>query len=172
MDKDGVVRTLPLFSDFDTCTQQYTFSHPNGLLFAIQFAQIAPVVAEKAAFEDMQLKGFIQKNADFASHSLGECPALSPLAGALPISSLVDVVFYCGISAGEMGRGFQNRSTNRRRIAWEGGTARSVCVEDPTLNPLKPKARSAGSSLSWPRSCLAGTVRTLLHIHYPWSTRS
>jgi len=33
----------------------YTFSHPNGLLFATQFAQIALVVTEKAAFEDMRL---------------------------------------------------------------------------------------------------------------------
>jgi fatty acid synthase subunit alpha len=94
MDKDGVVRTLPLFGEINARTQRYTFSHPNGLLFATQFAQIALVVTEKAASEDMQSKGFIQKNAVFAGHSLGEYSALASVAGVLPISSLVDVVSY------------------------------------------------------------------------------
>ena len=93
MDKDGVIRTLPLFGDINVRIQRYTFSHPNGLLFATQFAQIALVVTEKAAFEDMQSKGFIQNNAVFAGHSLGEYSALASVAGVLPISSLVDVVF-------------------------------------------------------------------------------
>lgn len=56
MDKDGNIKTLPLFADIDVRTQQYTFSHPAGLLFATQFAQIALVVTEKAAFEDMRVK--------------------------------------------------------------------------------------------------------------------
>jgi fatty acid synthase subunit alpha, fungi type len=55
MDKDGNIK-LPLFADIDVRTQQYTFSHPAGLLFATQFAQIALVVAEKVAFEDMRVK--------------------------------------------------------------------------------------------------------------------
>ncbi|GBE88365.1 hypothetical protein SCP_1301800 [Sparassis crispa] len=67
MDKDGNVKTLPLFGDINVRTQCYTFSHPSGLLFATQFAQIALVVTERAAFEDM-------------------------------LSSLVDVVFYRGIT--------------------------------------------------------------------------
>jgi len=46
---------LPLFADIDVRTPMYTFSHPNGLLFATQFAQIALVITEKAAFEDMRL---------------------------------------------------------------------------------------------------------------------
>ncbi|KAF9017458.1 hypothetical protein BDZ89DRAFT_1213716 [Hymenopellis radicata] len=40
----------------------YTFSHPDGLLYAIQFAQIALVVTEKAAFEDLRSKGYIQRS--------------------------------------------------------------------------------------------------------------
>lgn len=47
LDKDGNVKTLPVFTDMNVRTQRYTFSHPNGLLFATQFAQIA--LAEKAA---------------------------------------------------------------------------------------------------------------------------
>ena len=68
MDKDGNVKTLPLFSDIDIRTPKYTFNHPNGLLFATQFAQIMLVVTEKAAFEDMQAKGFVQNDCAFAGH--------------------------------------------------------------------------------------------------------
>lgn len=62
MDKDGNVKTLPLFGDINVRTQPYTFSHPAGLLFVTQFAQIALVVTERAAFEDMRSKGFVQKD--------------------------------------------------------------------------------------------------------------
>ena len=60
--KDGHVKTLPLFADIDVRCPKYMFSHPGGLLFATQFAQIALVVTEKAAFEDTRVKGFIQKD--------------------------------------------------------------------------------------------------------------
>ena len=98
LDKDGNVKTLPLFADIDIRTPNYNFSHPSGLLFATQFAQIALVVTEKAAFEDMRSKGFVQKNCAFAGHSLGEYSALASIADVLPISALVDVVFYRGIT--------------------------------------------------------------------------
>ena len=94
MDKDGNVKTLPLFGDINVRTPKYTLSHPSGLLFATQFAQIALVVTEKAAFEDMHLKGFVQKDRAFTGHSLGEYSALVSIVDVLPISSLVDVVFY------------------------------------------------------------------------------
>ena len=98
MDKDGSVKTLPLFADINVRTMLYTFSHPTGLLFATQFAQIALVVTEKAAFEDMRSKGLVQKECAFAGHSLGEYSALASVADILPISALVDVVFYRGIT--------------------------------------------------------------------------
>ncbi|KAE9399788.1 fatty acid synthase [Gymnopus androsaceus JB14] len=66
-DKDGHVKTLPLFADIDIRTPKYTFSHPNGLLFATQ-----PTV-------------------QFAGHSLGEYSALASIADVLAISALVDV---------------------------------------------------------------------------------
>ncbi|CAL1716945.1 unnamed protein product [Somion occarium] len=114
MDKDGNVKTLPLFGDINNRTQRYTFSHPNGLLFATQFAQIALVVTERAAFEDMRSKGFVQKDSAFAGHSLGEYSALASIADVLPISSLVDVVFYRGIT---MQRAVERDAQNRSNYA-------------------------------------------------------
>ncbi|KIJ66907.1 hypothetical protein HYDPIDRAFT_174219 [Hydnomerulius pinastri MD-312] len=114
MDKDGNVKTLPLFADIDARTPKYTFSHPNGLLFATQFAQIALVVTEKAAFEDMRAKGFVQKDCAFAGHSLGEYSALASIADVLHISALVDVVFYRGIT---MQRAVERDAHNRSNYA-------------------------------------------------------
>jgi fatty acid synthase subunit alpha len=98
MDKDGSIKTLPLFADIDTRTPKYTFRHPTGLLFATQFAQIALVVTEKAAFEDLQVKGFVQRDCAFAGHSLGEYSALASIADVIPVASLVDIVFSRGIT--------------------------------------------------------------------------
>ena len=89
-DKDGRAKTLPLFADIDVRTHKYTVSHLNGLLFAAQFAHIALVVAEKAAFEDIRMKGFVQKDCAFACHSLGEYYALASVADVLHIPALVD----------------------------------------------------------------------------------
>ena len=97
-DKEGNVKTLPLFPDITVRTSDYTFQAPNGLLFATQFAQIALVVTEKAAFEDMRSKGLVQANCSFAGHSLGEYASLASIADVLPISSLTDVVFYRGLT--------------------------------------------------------------------------
>ena len=96
-DKGGNIETLPLFADIDVRMQQYTFNHPAGLLFATQFAQIALVATEKAAFEDMRVNGFVQNNCAFAGHSLGEFSALASIADVLHISVLVGVIFYHGI---------------------------------------------------------------------------
>ena len=51
-DKDGNIKSLPLFTDINVRTLRHTFTHPKGLLFATQFAQIA-LVTPRAAFEDM-----------------------------------------------------------------------------------------------------------------------
>ncbi|KAF8577776.1 fatty acid synthase [Ramaria rubella] len=113
-DKDGNVKTLPLFADIDVRTPAYTFSHPAGLLFATQFAQIALVVTEKAAFDDMRSKGLVVNGCAFAGHSLGEYSALASIADVLPIAALVDVVFYRGIT---MQRAVERDAQNRSNYA-------------------------------------------------------
>ncbi|KAI7955320.1 hypothetical protein MJO28_005720 [Puccinia striiformis f. sp. tritici] len=113
-DKEGNVKTLPLFGDIDLRTSRYTFSSPTGLLYATQFAQIALVVTEKAAFEDLREKGLVQEGAPFAGHSLGEYSALASIAGVLPIASLVDVVFFRGIT---MQRAVERDELNRSKYA-------------------------------------------------------
>ncbi|KIM75600.1 hypothetical protein PILCRDRAFT_798949, partial [Piloderma croceum F 1598] len=112
MDKDGQVKTLPLFGDINAQTPKYTFSHPTGLPFATQFAQNALVVTEKAAFkfEDICYKGFVQNDCAFTGYSLSEYSALASIADVLPVSSLVDVVFYRGIT---MQRAVEHDSENR-----------------------------------------------------------
>jgi len=114
LDKEGNIKTLPLFADINNRTPRYTFSHSDGLLFATQFTQIALVVTEKAAFEDMRSKGFIQKGCAFAGHSLGEYSALASIADVLHISALVDVVFYRGLT---MQRAVERDSQNRSNYA-------------------------------------------------------
>jgi len=114
MDKDGNVKTLPLFADINNRTPQYTFSHPAGLLYATQFAQIALVVTEKAAFDDMRSKGLVPDGCAFAGHSLGEYSALASMGDVLPISSLVDIVFYHGIT---MQRAVERDEQNRSNYA-------------------------------------------------------
>ena len=110
-DKEDNVETLPLFADMNNRTPRYTFNHPTGLLFATQFSQIALVVTEKAAFEDMRSQGFVQKGYAFAGHSLGEYSALASNADVLHISALVDVVFYRGPTMQcAVERDFQNSS--------------------------------------------------------------
>jgi hypothetical protein len=91
MDKDRSIKTLPLFADIDSRTPKYTFQHPTGLLFATQFAQIALVVTEKAAFEDLRVKDFVQRDCAFAGHSLGEYSAFASIADVIPVASLVDI---------------------------------------------------------------------------------
>ena len=91
----------------DARTPKYTFSHPNR--FATQFAQIALVI-EKASFEDMRIKGFVQKGCAFAGHSLSEYLVFASIADVLYISALVDTVFYRGIT---MQRAVERHAHNR-----------------------------------------------------------
>ena len=97
-DKNGSIKSLPLFADINIPSLQHTFTHPKGLLFATQFAQVALVITSRAAFEDMRSKGLVQPGAAFASHSLGEFSALAAVADILPNSPLVDIVFYRGLT--------------------------------------------------------------------------
>lgn len=84
------------------------------MLFATQFAQIASVVTEKVAFENMHSEGLVQKDCAYAGHPLGECSALASIANKLPVFSPADIVFDLGIT---MQRAVERDSSNRSNYA-------------------------------------------------------
>lgn len=92
------IKTEKIFKEITEDTYSYTFKSPNGLLSATQFTQPALTLMEKAAFEDLRSKGLIPADAAFAGHSLGEYAALCSLADIMSIESLVEVVFYRGMT--------------------------------------------------------------------------
>ena len=95
---DGELKSEKIFKDIVDTTTSYTFQSPTGLLSATQFTQPALTLMEKAAFEDLKAKGLIPNDAPFAGHSLGEYAALASLADVMSIESLVEVVFYRGMT--------------------------------------------------------------------------
>ena len=95
---DGELKSEKIFKDIVDTTSSYTFQSPTGLLSATQFTQPALTLMEKAAFEDLKAKGLIPSDAPFAGHSLGEYAALASLADVMSIESLVEVVFYRGMT--------------------------------------------------------------------------
>lgn len=96
--EDGSIKSEKIFKDIDHNTTSHTFVSPTGLLSATQFTQPALTLMEKASYEDIKSKGLVPENIMFAGHSLGEYSALSSLANVMPIESLVDVVFYRGMT--------------------------------------------------------------------------
>lgn len=98
VDANGVSKVVPIFKGIDENSTFYKFVSPTGLLSATQFTQPALTLMEKAAFEDMKAKGLIQSGCAFAGHSLGEYSALAAIGDVLPIESLVDIVFYRGLT--------------------------------------------------------------------------
>lgn len=89
--------TLPLLPEITDETDQHTFTHPEGLLFATQFTQPALVITEKAAFEDMRAQGVLPRGFLLAGHSLGEYAALSAAVPLLRTEDLVELVFLRGL---------------------------------------------------------------------------
>lgn len=95
---DGELKTEKIFKDVKEDSTSFTFKSPSGLLSATQFTQPALTLMEKASFEDLRSKGLIPVDASFAGHSLGEYAALASLADVMSIESLVEVVFYRGMT--------------------------------------------------------------------------
>ncbi|OUM53448.1 hypothetical protein BVG19_g2729 [[Candida] boidinii] len=98
IDENGEVKSEKIFKTIDETTTSFTFKSPTGLLSATQFTQPALTLMEKAAFEDIKSKGLVPSDCMFAGHSLGEYSALASLADVMPIESLVDIVFYRGMT--------------------------------------------------------------------------
>lgn len=98
IDSEGNLKLEKIFKDINNKTKLYTFKLPLGLLSATQFTQPALTLMEKAAFEDLKSKGLVPENCVFAGHSLGEYSALASLGDVMPIESLVEVVFYRGMT--------------------------------------------------------------------------
>ncbi|KAK9387219.1 acyl transferase domain-containing protein [Lipomyces mesembrius] len=98
VDADGQLKSEKIFKDITENTSSYTFRSPTGLLSATQFTQPALTLMEKASFEDMNAKGLVPADCSYAGHSLGEYSALAALGDVMPIESLVDVVFYRGMT--------------------------------------------------------------------------
>lgn len=95
---DGQVKSEKIFKEITDKTLSYTFRNPGGLISATQFTQPALTLMEKASFEDLKSKGLIPVDCIFAGHSLGEYASLASLAEVMSIESLVEVVFYRGMT--------------------------------------------------------------------------
>ncbi|TPX39930.1 hypothetical protein SeMB42_g06180 [Synchytrium endobioticum] len=95
---NGKIVSRPLFPDITASSSSFTFTHPTGLLSATQFTQPALVLMEIASFQDMKANGLVQQDCPFAGHSLGEYAALASVGQVLTVESLVDVVFYRGMT--------------------------------------------------------------------------
>ncbi|KAJ3106179.1 3-oxoacyl-[acyl-carrier-protein] synthase [Phlyctochytrium bullatum] len=96
--ENGEIKSLPLFPGITEDTPSFTFAHPNGLLSATQFTQPALTLMEIANFYDMKVNGLVQQDCPFAGHSLGEYAGLAAVGEVLQVESLVDVVFYRGMT--------------------------------------------------------------------------
>ncbi|KAL3671875.1 hypothetical protein V7S43_002543 [Phytophthora oleae] len=87
----------PLLPEINARTQSFSFSAPEGLLFATQFSQPALVLLEKAMFSEIEAAQLIPDDAYFAGHSLGEYAGLISFAGVLTVEALMDLVFLRGL---------------------------------------------------------------------------
>lgn len=88
---------VPLLPDISESSRKYTFRASDGLLFATQFTQIALVLQEKAAFDDMKAHGLVSDDSFFAGHSLGEYAAVTSTCNLFSIEALVEIVFMRGL---------------------------------------------------------------------------
>lgn len=95
---DGKVVSEKIFKEIDDKTASFTFKNPGGLISATQFTQPALTLMEKASYEDLKSKGLIPADCIFAGHSLGEYASLASLAEVMSIESLVEIVFYRGMT--------------------------------------------------------------------------
>ncbi|CCI41838.1 unnamed protein product [Albugo candida] len=109
-EKPETGESVPLIPEINERTQSFTFSAPEGLLFATQFSQPALVLLEKAMFCEIKKAQLIGNDSAFAGHSLGEYAGLCSFAEALEVEDVVEIVFLRGlimqraVKRDEMGR--------------------------------------------------------------------
>ncbi|MDR2082624.1 MAG: DUF1729 domain-containing protein [Candidatus Ancillula trichonymphae] len=72
------------------------YFHPDGLINLTQFTQVALTILGFAQTARMREAGIAVENSYFAGHSLGEYIALSSYANAIPLESVIELVFARG----------------------------------------------------------------------------
>ncbi|KAH8885019.1 hypothetical protein GQ53DRAFT_829395 [Thozetella sp. PMI_491] len=90
-------KPIPVMDDLSPNASSYTFRNPSGLLFSTQFAQPAISLLNLAEMATLQSRGFVQQNARFAGHSLGEYSALGACGGVFGVEDLMTLTFYRGL---------------------------------------------------------------------------
>jgi fatty acid synthase subunit alpha len=126
-------KRMPLFPSVTLQSDSFTYRNPQGLLQATQFTQPALTLMELAAFSDMQANGLIKEDAPFAGHSLGEYAALAAVGNVLSIETLMDVVFYRGLTMSLAVPRKQDGSSSYGMVA---------------VNPSRVSRQFSGSALS------------------------
>jgi fatty acid synthase subunit beta len=56
------------------------------------------LLLETSAFEHLRSRGYIQRDAIFAGHSLGKYAAIWAFWGFVPLLSLMELIFYRGLT--------------------------------------------------------------------------
>ncbi|EFY90992.1 fatty acid synthase subunit beta dehydratase [Metarhizium acridum CQMa 102] len=90
-------QSRPIFKSITATTAKYTFQHSAGLLYSTEFAQPALTILGNAQYLHLKSNGFVDPNAVFAGHSLGEYTALSAIGAIMPFEQILSVVFYRGL---------------------------------------------------------------------------
>ncbi|WP_367898336.1 fatty acid synthase subunit beta domain-containing protein [Leptospira sp. WS58.C1] len=73
------------------------WNHPKGVLHLTQFTQVALVTKSMADWEILKERGFLDQEAPFAGHSLGEFSALSA-RGFLGLENVIRIVYGRGLT--------------------------------------------------------------------------
>ncbi|KAJ1746765.1 fatty acid synthase alpha subunit Lsd1, partial [Coemansia sp. RSA 1821] len=94
---DGQLVSQPLFPDITDSTVSYTFSAPNGLLFATQFTQPAMLVNAVAEFAHLHDLNVVPADAVLAGHSLGEFAVLCAGVQLFEPEAAVEIGFGRGL---------------------------------------------------------------------------
>ncbi|KAJ1962358.1 fatty acid synthase alpha subunit Lsd1 [Dipsacomyces acuminosporus] len=102
----------PLFPEITEDTESFTFTSPDGLLYATQFTQPAMLVCEMAEFAYVESTGVVPRDAVFAGHSLGEYGGLASIGRVLTPELAADIGFCRGLTMQQSVR----RDSNGRSI--------------------------------------------------------